>query len=101
VDDFLPIYSQSLLSGDIFSPDRSVTERGRALEAFLVDPADACVMYAALKWDLITFFAQSTNPHIDDCGKPQAIYAERCEQWESAHVWAVERLERPEAKSTI
>jgi hypothetical protein len=101
MDVSLPIYSHSLLSGDIASAARNATERGKALEAFLVDPAEACIVYAALKTDLITFFASSSNPYMEDCGKPEATYVERCEQWEAAHVWAVAHHEGPKARQAI
>jgi hypothetical protein len=66
-----------------------MVQRRLAIQSFLVDPASAIQLYPQLGTDLVSFFSQSSNPHInDETGLPVRGREADYEKWRIAQVWA-------------
>lgn len=66
-----------------------MVQRRLAIQSFLVNPAGALQLYPTLSDDLLSFFSQSSNPHINEAtGLPVKGRETDYERWRTAQQWA-------------
>lgn len=73
----------------------SLSQRREAIQSFMNNPERTVDMFPQLGQDLIIFFSQSTNPHMNDTtGEPINGHEVDFDRWEAIRRWAREHLGR-------
>jgi hypothetical protein len=83
------IYSFTEGSGGTDELNAQLVQRRQAIQLFLSNPQAAIDLYPHLEEELVTFFSQSSNPHMDDTtGEPIAGREEEFNKWDAVRHWA-------------